>query len=154
MPSARALYPETAAQALDLAIDFGSTVVLDLDGTLVPTGGSLECPPDELKVSLKALRDASVSAVIVTNRRRAPQSLQGVPVISGANKPWTSRRRLGNVGRFTCVLGDQFATDGILAVRLGVPLIRMPSLGDRRPFRARLLDRILIRMFRPMDGQR
>lgn len=153
MASARAFLPETTSKALALAIQFGSTVIIDLDGTLVPTGGCVEPPSSELVEALARLRNAGVSAVIVTNRRRAPHVIAGYSVLSRAQKPWTNRHRLEVSPAVTCVLGDQYATDGLLAVRLGVPLIKMPALDVARPYRSRLLDRVCVRFFERQDWQ-
>ncbi len=95
-------------------------VVLDADNTVVRQGAS----PQEFTEIVNGVIDrlesiSSVERVIVLSNG----ARRGVDrIISGGNKPWTSRRRLGITRRSPAevwVVGDQVLTDGVLAWRLG-----------------------------------
>jgi predicted HAD superfamily phosphohydrolase YqeG len=122
----------------------GSTVLIDLDGTLVPTGDASMAASEMVRTLLSEFGEAGVDVVIVTNRRHKLGGV-AVPVVANARKPWTPRARLGSP---SCVLGDQIATDGALALRLRVPFVKMPLTTDCRPWPSRQLDRMLCRLLR------
>lgn len=138
------------AEALAYCDANGLRPVIDLDGTLVPTGTDVRVadrPPSDV---VRLAR--GTGAAILTNRRHAPQVLWGVPVIPHAGKPWTPISRL--IAPPGAVIGDQFLTDGILATRLHVPFLRVtPPPGPARPWRSRLADRALAPFFRTDDGR-
>ncbi|GAB3173337.1 hypothetical protein GCM10027059_44160 [Myceligenerans halotolerans] len=132
--------------ALALCAAAGLRPVVDLDATLVPTGAVVgEHTPTPLVLRIALL----VDAVIVTNRREAPATLWGIPVVARAGKPWTPASRLSGSPRPTAVIGDQLLTDGLLARRLGARFIRVvPLEASARPWRTRLADRLLAPFFR------
>lgn len=137
--------PDLAA-AISHARTLRGTALLDLDGTLGPTG---------IHLSEVAVADSTLAAlcasqaptfVIVTNRSHLDPGNSACTAIVGAHKPFTSRHRLPV--DVSCVIGDQLLTDGLLAARLQVPLIHLPSADtDRRPL-ARWGDRWLKHFFR------
>jgi predicted HAD superfamily phosphohydrolase YqeG len=138
------LFPDSRDSALRLARSYGSTVLIDLDGTLVPTGDVSAGAASRVKALLREFSEAGVDVLIITNRR---DEVPDIParVVTNARKPWTPRSRLGSP---SCVLGDQIATDGALAFRLNIPFIKVPLTTDCRPWPSRYLDRALSRAVR------
>ncbi|MBK8729512.1 MAG: hypothetical protein IPM00_09045 [Tetrasphaera sp.] len=135
-------------EAIERTQPLSGVALIDLDGTLV----AQSAPVNQL-VGADGPSGEAISMLadrvwlIVTNRRSAPASLRGIPVMSRARKPWTSKAKLTVRGEPPgCVIGDQLFTDGLLAARLGVPFYRVTPIG-RRPWRARLGDRLLERAF-------
>lgn len=122
------LFPDSRDSALRLARSYGSTVLIDLDGTLVPTGDVSAGAASRVKALLREFSEAGVDVLIITNRR---DEVPDIParVVTNARKPWTPRSRLGSP---SCVLGDQIATDGALAFRLNIPFIKSAA-DDRLP---------------------
>lgn len=133
------LFPESREDALRLARSYGSTVLIDLEGTLVPTGDLSDEAISRAAALLNEFSAAGVETLIVTNRRG---EVAGLPacVVAHARKPWTPMAKLGTP---SCVLGDQLATDGCLAFRLNIPFIKMPLAIDCRPWPSRYLDHAL-----------
>lgn len=146
MPS-QILLLASLAQALEWSLKNRTPPVIDLDATLVRQNVTLKSEP-ELSVDrclLDKIRESG--AVIVTNRRTAPARLFGIPVLASARKPFTSRHRLLSTTMIGCVIGDQYATDGLLAARLGIVFIKVPPWG-RRPLRANIMDGMLSAYFK------
>lgn len=135
----RTLSADSLASALTWSLRLGRPPLLDLDATLVTQNARLTPEPclDLDRMLLSRVRD--LGAVIVTNRRTAPPSLFGIPVVMSAHKPFTALSQLKSPGVIGCVIGDQYATDGFLAARLGTIFLRVPPKGSR-PTRAALLD--------------
>jgi predicted HAD superfamily phosphohydrolase YqeG len=89
--------------------------------------------------------------MILTNRRRAQAALHSVPIVANARKPWTQRSTFSEP--VTCVIGDQFLTDGLLAARLGVLYLRVPTIDPfRRPLAASG-DTLMMPLFRPASKE-
>lgn len=127
------------------------TVLVDLDGTLGPTGFPLNASRSALLAVLGPILANGHGVLVVTNRGGAEQLDSRLPVVARARKPFTRLWRLP--GDISCVIGDQLFADGLLAARLGVPIIHVPSLDmqRRRPL-ARWGDKALKPLFRN-DGR-
>jgi predicted HAD superfamily phosphohydrolase YqeG len=117
-------------RSLDEVIDFvessdGEKVIIsDVDNTLVPQDVSLGEFGTVVNASIDRLEaHPKISRVIaLTNgpERDVPR------LVSGGNKPWTTRRRLGIRGtRAIVVVGDQVLTDGLLAWRLQATFLHL-----------------------------
>ena len=96
----------------------GNVVIFDVDNTLAPQ----EAAPDDFIALVngaidrfEALPEVDRVIALTNGRQRGVQRM-----VSGGNKPWTSRRRLGVRGdrERIVVVGDQLLTDGLLAWRL------------------------------------
>jgi predicted HAD superfamily phosphohydrolase YqeG len=132
----------TLADALELAGRHRGTAVIDLDGTLAPTG-SLVNDSDEYPEEVWALNAAQVPVVVLTNRRESPTQIAGHPVMNRAGKPWTSLQRLAPYQPISMVIGDQFGTDGLLAARLNVPYVQLMGMDPARPLRTKVSEALL-----------
>lgn len=138
--------------AIAVATGLHARPLVDLDGTLVPQSAGLG-DVDATALSEGAIQTMQeLGAVIVTNRRVAPESYLGLPVIACARKPFTDARLLPDAAAIACVIGDQLMTDGLLAGRLGVPFIHVAPRGSR-PWRAAIGDWILNHLFRRKPGR-
>jgi predicted HAD superfamily phosphohydrolase YqeG len=121
-------------------------LIFDADNTLTPQGAT----SDVFRADVAAARQrfealAAVGRVVVATNGRE----RGVPgIIPGANKPWTSRRRLGlEADSAVWVVGDQVLTDGLLAWRLGAVYVHLVVSEDnesRRQAMMRRIGRVLI----------
>lgn len=108
----------------------GKTVLLDLDGTLLPDG-HFEIEAD-VRTAILEMKKENV-LYLVTNAKDAARARQladelGI-ALSPAGAP-AGKPRLRSVAgiptdRPFVVVGDMFITDGILAHRLGAPFIRV-----------------------------
>lgn len=122
----------------------GRLAIVDLDGTLVDVGGGKD--PAQYQAASSLLRSAVLQGLrilVVTNRRQMPLDLPELDVLCGAHKPWTRLSVIRRYGQPVCVIGDQLFTDGGLALRLRVPLLRVPARGPLRPWRSRVVERAL-----------
>jgi predicted HAD superfamily phosphohydrolase YqeG len=143
---------------VDLAIESAfcqkGLVLIDLDGTLVSPGTDVE-EARFREHRFRATEPAGrAQGLIVTNRRHGPREVMKWPVVVRARKPFTSRAILRTWSHHPviCVIGDQYATDGLLAARLGVPFFRVIPLG-KRPTRASLGDALLSVLFLHLEGR-
>ena len=128
-----------------------TTLIFDVDNTLVPQGAQI----GDFRAAVNAAIDRFEAhprvgrVLVLTNGRQ-----RGVPrLVSRANKPWTTRRRLALPrGGAVWVVGDQVLTDGILAWRLQARFIQLviddhlePEDQARIRRRGRWLEPILFR---------
>jgi predicted HAD superfamily phosphohydrolase YqeG len=128
-------------------------IIFDADNTLVPQGVDLEAFQRGVNATIERFRTyPHVDRVIVLTN--GPE--RGVPgMIPRANKPWTSRSRLGVAKGHEAlwVVGDQVLTDGVLAWRLGATFVHLvlETQGEgRRQTIMRRLGRLVERLlFRP-----
>ena len=110
-------------------------LIVDFDGTLAPFAKGHR-DRAAIVASLRTLITslALKHAMVVSNAR--PSDLEwlrdidpAITVVADARKPWTSRTALRcqacvDEGR-SAILGDQEATDGLLAWRLGIPFVHL-----------------------------
>lgn len=129
-------------------------VILDLDNTLVPWGGSQVAP--ELLTWVERARSAGLRLCIVTNNRgprvaRLAGAL-GVPAVTSAQKPRRAalRRALAVMGvgpEETALVGDQVFTDILGGNRLALYTILVRPQSPREFFLTRVvrvLERIIL----------
>lgn len=96
-----------------------------------------------------ALGPEVLSIVLATNSRRYRGFFgeSRAAIVKHAHKPWTRLARLGELGTSQVVIGDCYATDGLLALRMRAVFIHVPWVGPA-PFWARTLyavDRVLVK---------
>ena len=102
------------------------TLVVDADNTLVPQGVGAAEFQSTLSSAVTHLSSLPEIARVVVASNGPNRGLPSV-VIHRANKPWTTRARLGLKGREedVWVVGDQVLTDGILAWRLRATFVHL-----------------------------
>lgn len=115
-----------------------AVVVFDVDNTIVPQGAPEADVAAAVAAMLADLRTITqvMDAVALTNgpRRGAERT------ISRADKPWTSRRRLGALATApVVVIGDQVLTDGLLAWRWRAPFVHLVFDPGRETARQRIM---------------
>lgn len=112
-------------------------VMLDLDDTLLPTGGSSITP--EVKAWVDALQDAGLSLLLLSNgtKARVKRSADqlGVDSVALAGKPaawafWRGLQRLGYPAQQVVMIGDQLFTDVIGANLMNITSILVCPLSD------------------------
>lgn len=124
-------------------------LVFDADNTLVPQNVSVAAFRKGVTEAIERFAQVpTVDRVVVASN--GPE--RGVPsTLHRANKPWTSRARLGLSGQDDVwIVGDQVLTDGLLAWRLGatfVHLVHDASGEDLRQATLRRAGRRLTRLF-------
>lgn len=125
-------------------------LLLDLDNTLVPARSTRV--PLATAEFLQALADTGLRAVIVSNgsRRRSAElgALLGLPAVDRAKKPLQGGYRraleiLGLPSQKVAAVGDQFLTDGVGGLCLGVPVFLVEPLSPT--------ENLLVRAARPLD---
>lgn len=108
----------------------GSTVLLDVDGTLLPDG-YFDIDPRVQEVVEKLLRSNSIYLVSNgKNSARVGQLAQQLGVVVAPAGAPAGKPRLSSVQGIPTdkpfvVVGDMFITDGLLARRLRAPFVRV-----------------------------
>jgi HAD superfamily phosphatase (TIGR01668 family) len=112
-------------------------VMLDLDDTLLPTGGSSIAP--EVVAWVRQLQAAGLSVLLLSNgtleRVRRSAAQLGVDSIALAGKPaavafWRGLRRLQCPAEQVVMIGDQLFTDVIGANLMNIKSILVDPLSD------------------------
>lgn len=113
-------------------------VIIDVDNTVAPHRVSETEIRHRAAEAVAAFEDVAngTRVRVVTNG-----AVRGIPEAVGrANKPFTSRRRLGvEPGTTVWVVGDQIMTDGFLAWRLRAPYYHVPITTHAEPVGPSLL---------------
>ncbi len=127
-----------------------AVVILDADNTLVRQGADEEEYADAVNGTVDRLEQLkSVARVIVATN--GPD--RGVPhAINRADKPWTSRERLGldpQSDASIWVVGDQVLTDGLLAWRLRARFVHL-TLDPKDPYPGQARMRRLGKLVAPL----
>jgi len=169
MPAAKRWYRPVARvkQVQDISLEQLHTlnvcaVMLDLDDTLLPTGGStLDA---DVVAWVQKLRAAGVSVLILSNG--TPERVQrsatqlGVDGIALAGKPWAlafwrGLQRLKCPAHRTAMIGDQLFSDVIGANLMNIKSILVRPLSDGlwHTKRLRYLEKWLLET-RILEGQR
>ena len=161
--------PEYIVKTFDLAsAEFLSSIgvkgiVLDIDNTLEPYEHPL--PGDHVKAWLKSLRDAGISAAIVSNNGRDRVELfnkeLGLPAYYKAKKPFkknvfNAMRDMGTEPSETVLMGDQVFTDVWAAHNSGIRAILVPPINDKRDIFTRfkrLLERPVIKKYEKRNNK-
>lgn len=145
-------YSPSLENALARCAQLDRRPFVDLDGTLFGQGQELD-PDSRPEISAWAVDYMRSSrAIIITNRRKAPEKIVGIPVIRAARKPFTALSRFSESTKPICVIGDQYGTDGLLAGRIGAEFIKTKPFGKPRPYRSRMLDHLLFSVFSRSKG--
>ncbi|MDR7484317.1 MAG: YqeG family HAD IIIA-type phosphatase [Armatimonadota bacterium] len=135
-------------------------LMLDLDSTLVPWGGT--SPPPAVAEWIAELRRQGIPACVVSNslsgRVRTVAAALGLPVAEGRFKPSAAKLRhalrvLATSPARTAMVGDQLFTDVLAGNRLGVPTILVVPLSPREPWRIRLMRRLEQRILAALAAQ-
>jgi predicted HAD superfamily phosphohydrolase YqeG len=114
-------------EAVDIAVEHGDLLVLDIDNTLVAYGSSEEERSKAMARATEtvAIRGLERLAFITNGRVRLPQPRHAaltIHTVSAARKPYVRLpplRRIRDELRGATVYGDQPLTDGMLARNLG-----------------------------------
>lgn len=126
---------------------YSGPIVVDLEGTLVPSGASLSEWASRVRHELHELaRLPGVCKVtVVTNRQLSREEVEalGVEVKAGARKPWTSFVEQPE-SRPRIVIGDEWWTDGLLAWRYSACFILIRTGQSRVPWPTRLRERLFV----------
>lgn len=115
------------AERVLASLEVDGVLLVDLENTLMPSGGQVEACAPSIRSHVARLRGIPgvAEVLIVTNRRLRDHESRtlAIPTVSDAGKP----RRLRHVprGSVAAVVGDQFLTDGLLARAYGVPFVRI-----------------------------
>jgi len=132
-------------------------LIIDVDNTLV-TYDDAE-PPEEVKLWLSALKDAGISAALVSNNTHERITVfnrsLGLHAYPNSKKPskkpiLAAMAAMGSSPEDTAILGDQLLTDVFAGKRLGLRAIVVPPIKDKKTlfFRLkRLLERPYIRRY-------
>ena len=133
-------------------------IVLDVDNTLEPYEHPL--PGDEVKVWLQGLKEAGISAAIVSNNNGERINIfnkdLGLPAYYKAKKPFRKNvlRAMADMNTTkenTILMGDQVFTDVLAAHNAGIRAILVPPINDKRDFFTkfkRLLERYILRKYK------
>ncbi len=119
----------------------GYTILLDVDGTLLPDGDSELSP--EVRTAVRTLKEEN-SIYLVTNGKDANRAQQIAdvlevpiaPVGAPAGKPRLKAAKGIPTDRPLLVIGDMLTTDGFLAHRLHARFVRVQTKhsAKRRPY--------------------
>ncbi len=137
-------------------------ILADIDNTLAP----YEQPePDErIRAWIDALAAAGIGIAFVSNNDRERVELfnrtLGVPAYHKSGKPFTKNliramNDLGGTRETTVMLGDQLLTDAWAGHNLGVKVLIVPPIRDKKSafFRfKRWLERPTVRRFKRKNG--
>ena len=136
--------------------DDDKVIIFDVDNTVAPQGTMV----DDFGALVNAAIDrfeaspnvARVIALTNGTQREVPR------LVSGGNKPWTTRRRLGLRGsrESIVVVGDQVLTDGLLAWRLRGTFLHLvidDETEDRTQATMRRIGRVVLGMFLRREGE-
>ena len=125
-------------------------LIFDLDNTLVMPHSD-EVPSATARL-LKEAKELGLATVIVSNSRAARVERLGrrlgIPVVAKARKPFAAAYRkglavLGLPSGQVAAIGDHFLTDGLGALRQGMPLVLVDPISRQEDF--------LVRAARPVD---
>ncbi len=131
-------------------------LIFDLDNTLVRPHSD-EVPTATSRL-LREAQELGLATVIVSNSRATRVERlgrrMGIPVVAKARKPFAAAYRkglavLGLPGGQVAAIGDHFLTDGLGALRQGMPLVLVDPISREEDFlvwAARPVDFILRRL--------
>ena len=134
-----------------------STLLIDIDNTIAPY--EIERPDERIIAWFDALRENGISAAFISNNNEERVSRFNEPIglvaYSKSGKPSRKalRRAIGELCaniESTASLGDQLLTDALAAHRLGIPVIIVPPIKDKKNlfFRfKRAIERPFMRRF-------
>jgi uncharacterized protein len=137
-------------------------VLSDIDNTLAPYEQPV--PDARILAWVEGLRAAGIRLALISNNDRERVELfnrsLGVPAYWKSGKPGEKSLRLamkefGTDSTDTVVLGDQLLTDALAGRRLGLRVLIVPPIKDKRNlfFRfKRLCERPFIRRFKRKNG--
>lgn len=137
-------------------------ILADIDNTLAP----YEQPePDErIRAWIKSLADAGIAIAFVSNndweRVELFNRTLGVPAYAKSGKPFKKNliramTDLGATRETTVMLGDQLLTDALAGRNLGVTVLIVPPIRDKKSafFRfKRWIEKPFVRRFKKRNG--
>ena len=138
-------------------------ILLDVDNTLEPYENPL--PTDRVVAWLKALKEAGISAAIVSNNNAERINLFNseleLPAYSKAKKPFKKNllKAMSDIGTDkdnTILMGDQIFTDVLAAKFAGLKAILVPPIKDKRDLFTRfkrLLERPIVKKLKRRSGK-
>ncbi len=125
----------------------GGRVLLDLENTLIPSGGDV-CAMSA-QINDRVGRIANLPGVtgvgVLTNRTLSDLEIDCIEgqVMADAHKPWSARVALSFLSP-DVVIGDEFGTDGFFAWTSGAHFIKIRNPMTTIPLPTRVRERILI----------
>ena len=137
-------------------------ILADIDNTLAPY--EQPEPDDRIRGWIKSLADAGISIAFVSNNDWERVDLfnrtLGVPAYAKSGKPFKKNliramEALGATRKTTVMLGDQLLTDALAGRNVGVTVLIVPPIRDKKTlfFRAkRLLEKPFLRIYRKRNG--
>ena len=140
-----------------------TALLIDIDNTLAPY--EQDVPDERIKNWFASLRDAGISASLVSNNHSERVELfnrdLGLPAYPDCGKPKTANlliaiEKMGANLRNTASIGDQLLTDALAAHRLGIPAYIVPPIKDKKNlfFRfKRWLEKPYIRKYKKMQKE-
>ena len=132
-------------------------LLIDIDNTIAPY--EVAEPDERIKSWFVVLREAGIKAAFISNNHAERVELFnreiGIPAFPDSGKPSTKalKRAVAEMGvplERVASLGDQLLTDALAAHRLGVPVIIVPPIKDKKNlfFRTkRLIERPFMKKF-------
>ncbi len=116
-----------------------SALLIDIDNTIAP----YEQPePDERIINwFSSLKKAGISASFISNNKPPRVELFnkniGLPAYPNSGKPGTKKlvaamKEMGSDTSNTAFLGDQLLTDALAGHRLGLPILIVPPINDKK----------------------
>jgi predicted HAD superfamily phosphohydrolase YqeG len=120
-----------------------ATVLLDIDGTVIPSGGTDEDISHEIFAWIRKLKEWNNRIYLCSNnkdhqRNKMIAIMLNIPYLeTSAKKPFKSA--LGNLkfrdDEYVVVIGDKFLTDGLFAHNIGATFKKAPRLvSHKTPF--------------------
>ena len=134
-----------------------SALLIDIDNTVAPY--EISEPDERTKKWFDSLSASGIKAAFISNnhKKRVERFNReiGIPAFYDSGKPSTRtlKRAVAKMGvSLSCVacLGDQLITDALAAHRLGVPVIIVPPIKDKKNLfvkTKRLIERPYMRSF-------
>ena len=116
-----------------------SALLIDIDNTVAPY--EVSEPDERIKKWFDTLLASGIKAAFISNNHKKRVELFnrkiGIPAFYNSGKPSTRtlKKAVAKMGvSLSCVacLGDQLLTDALAAHRLGVPVIIVPPIKDKK----------------------
>ncbi len=138
-------------------------LLIDIDNTIAPY--EVAEPDERIKVWFSAICAAGISAAFISNNDNARVELfnkeLGLPAYAKSGKPSTKmlKRAIEEMGvekEHTASLGDQLLTDALAGHRLGLPVIIVPPIRDKKNLffkTKRLIERPFMRKFHKLKRE-
>ena len=138
-------------------------LLIDIDNTIAPY--EVAEPDERIKTWFTSIKAAGISAAFISNNHKDRVELfnkeLGLYAYADSGKPSTKTlikaiEDMGAEKEHTASLGDQLLTDALAAHRLGIPVIIVPPIKDKKNlfFRSkRLIEKPFMRKFHKLNSK-